>query len=32
MYLFCIKSNFFEANMKQMTPINGVCKYTKTCE
>jgi hypothetical protein len=31
-YLYANLCEYLEANMKQMMRINGICKYTETCE
>ena len=31
-YFYANLCKYFEAKMKRMMPINGVCEYTKTCE
>jgi hypothetical protein len=31
-YLFANLCEYFEANMKRMMRINGVCEYTEKCE
>ncbi len=31
-YLYANLSEYFEANMKRMMRLNGVCEYTETCE
>ncbi len=31
-YLYANLSKYFEANIKRMIRIDGVCEYTETCE
>ncbi len=31
-YLYANLCEYFEANMKRMMQINGVCEYAETCE